>query len=454
MRRLATTLLLAAAVLLSGAAGALAAALGVAGAAMAQAATTDVAPVDVFQVDGLLDPVVVNGIERAIDRAEATGAQALVLQVGSKGATVSSERLARLAERIGGSKVPVTIWVGPSGARFTGSGAWLLAASPITGMAPGTRVGDLGARLPVGPGGPAIDLGPSTDALIDGTMNDTEARTAGVLKPGPGDGGTPTLGDFLVSLDGARVGDVTLHTAEVVQTADGPRRQAVAQAVFLKLPLVDRLFHTVASPEVAYLLLTAGLLLLVFEFFTAGVGVAGVVGAACLVFAGYGIAVLPARWWAVALIVGSVIAFSVDVQTGVPRVWTAIGGVMYLTGSLWLWDGVSMSWITLLVGLAATALTVLTGMPAMVRTRFATPTIGREWLVGEMGVAIGPVDPDGTVEIRGARWKARTNRATPIADGGSARVVSIEGTLLEVEPEVGAARDHRERRARSPQADS
>jgi membrane-bound serine protease (ClpP class) len=191
-----------------------------------------------------------------------------------------------------------------------------------------------------------------------------------------------------------------------------------------------------------------GLLLLLFEFFTAGVGVAGVVGAVCLILGSYGAAVLPTRWWAFALLVLATLAFGVDVQTGVPRFWTGVGIVAFVVASLLLFEGEFLSWITLLVGIVGMLLTVLTGMPAMVRTRFATPTIGRDWMIGEFGEATTAVDPDGVVRVREALWRARTNRATPVTVGGRVRVVAIDGTVLEVEPEEGAARDYRERRGR------
>ena len=85
----------------------------------------------------------------------------------------------------------------------------------------------------------------------------------------------------------------------------------------------------------------------------------------------------------------------------------------------------------------------------MVRTRFATPTIGREWMVGEEGEAVLAVDPEGVVVVRGAQWRARTNRATPIGRGDKVRVVAIDGITLEVEPEAGGARDYRERRPKT-----
>jgi membrane-bound serine protease (ClpP class) len=71
-------------------------------------------------------------------------------------------------------------------------------------------------------------------------------------------------------------------------------------------------------------------------------------------------------------------------------------------------------------------------------------------MIGELGVAESAVDPEGLVRVRDALWRARTNRATPIAAGGQIRVVEIVGLLLEVEPEEGAARDYRERRSASP----
>jgi len=106
---------------------------------------------------------------------------------------------------------------------------------------------------------------------------------------------------------------------------------------------------------------------------------------------------------------------------------------------------VSMSWLTIAVGLIGVVLTFTTGMPSMVRTRFSTPTIGREWMIGELGRAITDISPDGVVQIKEAQWRAYTNRATPIEQLDKVRVVGIEGLVLEVEPEEGGARDYRER---------
>lgn len=425
---------------------ALGAVTGLASAARAQEpATATPGPVDVIEVSGLLDEPLADFIERSIERAEADGAQALVLQMNTKGATVGRERMTELAERIHGASVPVTIWVGPSGSRAYGTPGQLLGAAAVTGMAPGSRIGKFGEPLPTSF---PLDFGQATDHLKSFTLGAEQARNQGALRLGIDDRGTPTLGDFVVVLDGLEYQGATLDTAEVVERDGELRRQLVIQPRSYKLDLLPRLMHTVASPPVTYLLLAIGLGLLLFEFFTAGVGVAGVVGAVSLVLGCYGAVALPTRWWALALLFLAFLAFAIDVQTGVPRFWTGVGIAAFVIASLTLYDGLSLSWITLLVGIVGVLLTFLSGMPSMVRTRFATPTIGREWMIGELGEATVAVDPEGIVSVRGAQWRARTNRSTPIGKGDVVRVTAIDGVTLEVEPETGGARDYRERAAK------
>jgi membrane-bound serine protease (ClpP class) len=407
-------------------------------------------PVDVLQVSGLIDPIVVSAIDDAIDRADSGGAQALVLQVNSRGAVVSRHEMVSLLERIADAPIPIAIWVGPSGARLYGTGAQILAVADVTGMASGSRVGYTG--VPLSPNGVSIDFGAAEIALHSGSVGLTEARELGVFKQRVADQGIPTISSMINALDGYEEGGRVVETTTEQTLDDGTvRRDTTAVVRFSKLSLVDQLFHTAASPAVAYLLLLVGLSLLVFEFFTAGIGIAGVVGAVATVLAATGLATLPARGWAIALLLAAMLAFAVDVQVGIPRLWTGIGMVLTIVGSWWLFEplpGATLrpSWITLLAAIGGVLLAFVVGMPSMVRTRFATPTIGREWMVGTEGEAIEAVDPEGVVSVGDARWRARTNRATPVAAGQPVRVVAIDGVTLEVEPLEGAARDYRERR--------
>ena len=387
--------------------------------------------VAVVKVSGLLDPVMVDFIRTSIDEAIDEGAVALILQADSNGVVVEDSVFASLLNAMLASPVPIDVWVGPSGSHLTGQAAQLVGAADQVGMAPGSRLGNTGQ--PVIDGLDTNRLAPITDK----TVSAQEAADLGVTTVA-----APTIGDFLVNLPGVATREVTADNGET-------RREPLTQVRFGQLSLVSNLMHTVASPAVAYLLITVGLALIIFELFTAGVGVAGVVGAGAFILSGYGMWVLPTQWWAFVLLAISMFAFAVDVQTGVPRVWTGIGIVLFVVFSFTVFDGMSLSWITLLVAVLGIALTFLAGMPSMVRTRFSTPTIGREWMIGEMGRAVTGINPDGVVQIREALWRASTNRSTPIEELDRVRVVSIDGLVLEVEPEVGAAKDYRDRSPRS-----
>ena len=409
------------------------------------------AAVDVLQVSGLLDEILVSEIESAIERADEQGSQALILQVNSRGTIVDDARLEGLLQDVADSPVPIGVWVGPSGARLYGKGAQLVAVADVTGMAPGARIGYTG--VPLTPDNAVVDFGIAEEQLRHGSIGLAEARALQVFTEIP-DEGVPTVTSMVQALNGFVDDGVALVTTELVVLDDGSTRfDTVATVRFFKLSLVDQLFHTVASPPVTYLLLLTGLALLIFEFFTAGVGIAGGVGAICTVLACTGAAVLPTRPWAFGLIVLAMLAFAVDVQVGIPRFWTGVGIVATVIGSWFLFEslpGATLrpSWIALLAGIGGTVLTFIVGMPSMVRTRFATPTIGREWMIGRQGTAVEAVDPDGVVEVDTARWRARTNRATPIPVGDPIVVGSIDGVTLLVDPLEGAAQDYRERRSK------
>jgi membrane-bound serine protease (ClpP class) len=350
--------------------------------------------VDVVKVSGWIDPVMVDFLTRSIEDSRAT---ALVLQIDSPGALTDVEPVVAAIED---AAAPVIAWVGGPGAKALGEAGRIVTAAPISGMAPK-------ARLTVGPD----ELDPA-EAERRGVV-ELDVREAAVLR------------NVLLAIDGRRVGDVVIDTVRQRTLFVDPR--------FSQLEIGPRILHTVASPPVAYLLLLVGLALLVFELFTGGFGIAGVVGAASLALSAYGLAVLPMSWVGLVLLLVSMFGFAIDVQTGVPRVWTGVGVVTLVVGSLLLFDDpVQLGWLPLVGGVVGVVLMMLAGLPATVRSRFSTPTIGRESMIGEVGEAVAALDPEGVVRVRGALWPARTNRATPLAVGDPVEVVGIDGARLEV----------------------
>ena len=387
------------------------------------AAQAEPGVVDVVEVSGYLDPIMADFIERSIDKAAADGSLGLVLQVNSSRAIVDDQRLRELAERIRASDVPVTMWVGPSGSVATGGVGQLAGFVTELALAPGSKLGELGS--------PILPVEQMTESfaqvyprLRSQRISSEEAIEIGLARE------APTLPFFVLDLPG--------FETEVDASGDEPLRIPVSRVRFAKLALLDQFMHVAASPAVAYLLFLVGSGLLVFEFYTAGVGIAGGIGAITFLLGCYGLTALPARGWAVALLLVAMFGYAVDIQIGVPRVWTAIATVCLVVGSLTLFDGVLLSWITLLAGIVGVFAGMVAGMPAMVRTRYGTPTIGRDWMIGALGVARDAVEPEGVVIIDGAPWRARTQRATPISEGDAVRVMALEGLILTVEPAEAA----------------
>ncbi|HEY4408501.1 MAG TPA: NfeD family protein [Acidimicrobiia bacterium] len=399
---------------------------------------------EVVQVEGAIDPVVADLLRRSIRQAQTNGASVVILQIDSGGA-LDTEPLG-LIEAVRSSKVPIAAWVGPGKSSARGAAAALVAAASYSAASPGARVGPvqplrLDKRYRVAwsrVSTSALDqrTGRRLDGLADRRLTGTKAAEAGLI-----DTVAPTLGDLIVALNGKDVptaaGPVHLSTAKQVDTKGGPRQTADQPVSFLKLGTFASVEHSLTSPSVVFLLLMVGLSLMVFEFFTIGIGLAGMVGAAAVVGALFGCSHLPVNGWALGLLFLSTFGFAIDVQASHQGFWTGVGVVGLLAGSLKLFGGSAALDVPLwLVGLifVGQIIFMLGGMTIAVRNRFSIPTVGRDSMIGERGEARTDLKPDGVVTVRGAPWRARTHRATPVAAGGSIRVVAVDRLVLEVEP--------------------
>ena len=342
--------------------------------------------VEVFEVSGLLDDVLASALENSIIDAQNNGANALILQMNSKQAVISNQRLVALGQAFLDSSIPIEVWVGPSGSTAQGKVAQLALLSDSLGVSIGSSIGKTGEYV-----FSSIELNSSYQEKIkilrSSTLQWNEAIEANLVqcdrveidelgktlteKEQLARCANPTLGDFLVNRDS--------FVSEVIQTDDGPRLSPLTKTKINRLNLIDQLMHTVASPPITYLLLVSGLALLLFEFFSIGVGIAGVIGAISVALSAYGLTILPFRPWALLLIIFSMLAFAIDIQTVVPRVWTLIGQIMFTIGTIFLYYevNVEMSWIPMSVGIIGVLVLMARGMPIMIRGRFATTQIDR-----------------------------------------------------------------------------
>ncbi len=418
----------------------------------------------VVQVEGALDPPNSSLIRNAINRANKEKFTAVILQINS-GRTLGVTPNA-IVRDIQKSAVPIVAWIGPTGSEAGGGMTLIVEAAHIAFAAPDSSIGSavpvrvdqpdasstLKVRKELEKLATARDRDPAGAALF--TNNSVSASAA--ARSGAIDGVRPTLGEAIVTLNGktvtTSVGEVKLSTAKVIGEGRDRRRQPNQEVVFDSLGIDGQLSHALFSPSLAYFLLVAGLALIVFEFFAASVGFAALVGAGAVIGAAYGFDVLPINIWAVAVLAVSAFAFAVDAQVGGLGFWTGLGTVSLAVGSIFLYGGDSAlrpAWWLLGLIMVGTWVFYVFAIPPFLRARFSSPTVGREALIGEMGVAQAEINPEGVVEVRGARWRAITNRATPVTVGDPVRVVAVLGFVLEVEPEEGGAQDYREKRSRS-----
>ena len=342
--------------------------------------------VEVFEVSGLLDQVLASALEDSITDAQTSGANALILQLNSKQAVIPNERLVSIGQAFMNSSIPIEVWVGPSGSTAQGKVAQLALVADSLGVSIGSSIGKTGEIV-----FSEREFGPvlieKTNLLSDDILQWDEAIEADLVqcervsvdelgktlteKEQLARCANPTLGDFLVNRDS--------FISEVIETDAGPRLSPLTKTKINRLNLIDQLMHTVASPPITYLLLVSGLALLLFEFFSIGIGIAGVIGAISVALSSYGLTILPIRPWALLLIFFSMIAFTIDIQTVVPRIWTLIGQVMFTVGTIFLYNqtNVQMSWIPMSVGIIGMLVLMARGMPIMIRGRFATTQIER-----------------------------------------------------------------------------
>jgi membrane-bound serine protease (ClpP class) len=406
--------------------------------------------VDVIEVEGVIDPTVADFLTGRLEVAQRDGAHAAIVRLDTPGGLdVSMRDIIRI---ILDSRVPVLVWVAPRGARAASAGTFIAYAAHLVYMAEATEIG---AATPVNLGGE------QSETLQRKVTNDAAAYIRGLAKSrgrnaewavravrdaasidatraaeiGVTNGVASSLGDLLQAADGESV--ETTSGSATVETWDEVRGVPSVVVRFQQMNLIQQLLHAVTNPEVAFLLLLAGIFGIIFELYNPGIGLAGILGAVSLLLGFYALSVLPTNWAGVFLVVLGVVFFVVDLQAAGLGIWTVGGIVALVTGSLLLFSGadpaVALSPWAIAGAVAGTLLFFITVMTAALRVRLRRPITGEEAIVGTVGEAKTDIAPEGTVVTRGTLWRARTME-TGIAAGSKVKVMATEGLVLLVEP--------------------
>jgi membrane-bound serine protease (ClpP class) len=392
-------------------------------------------------IDGSINPAVDDFIRENIARAKSSGARALLIQLDTPGGLLESTRT--IVKEMLGAQVPVMVYVAPSGAGAGSAGVFITMAAHIAAMAPGTNIG---AAHPVAGGGQEVKgvMGEKIEnftASFGETIAQRRGRNAEwaiqAVRKSVAITEKEALAKNVIDIVARDVGDLLQQAHGRKVDLDG--RETVldlknARVVRLEMSLKQRVLNAIANPNIAYLLMMAGILGLYMEFSNPGVIFPGVAGAICLLLAFASLHVLPFNYVGLILIalgLGLLVAEAFMPSFGV----LGIGGIIALTfGSLLIFDpestGLALDRSIVFTAVATLASFVFIISYLVFRSQRSKPTLGVEGLLGEIGEARSALAPRGKIFVHGEYWNAEADGE--IAPGERVEVVSVNGMTLRV----------------------
>lgn len=400
-------------------------------------------------VDGMINLATADYIEQGIAAAEQSGAAAVIIQLDTPGGLLESTKV--IVKDLLGAPLPIIVYVAPSGAGATSAGVFVTLAANIAAMAPGTNIG---AAHPVT--GKGDDIGGDMREKVENftvslmrSIAEQRGRNVEWAEKAVRESVSITEREAVklkvVDFIADSVTDVLARahgrTVEVrgrkltLNTADAPLRPYA-------MSLRQRLLDLLANPNVAYLLMMAGLLGLYVEFTNPGVIFPGVAGAICLLLALAVLHVLPINYTGLALIglgVGMLVAEAFLPSFGV----IGVGGmVAFVLGSLLLFDTPD-STVRVDRGLIAGAAFAFGGFTfivgwLVVRTQRKRSSVGAEGMLGEIGQVRRVLVPGRRVKVfvHGEYWDADSEE--PLAEGDPIEVSGLNGLRMRVRRRAGS----------------
>jgi membrane-bound serine protease (ClpP class) len=394
-------------------------------------------------IDNIIEPVTSQVVASAIAQAEREHADALLIHLSTPGGLMDSTR--DIVEQIFRCPVPVIAWTGPSGARAASAGFFLLEAGDVAAMAPGTNTG---ASHPV------LSTGGEMDPLMKTKLeNDAAAlmRTIAVHRGRNEQAAEKTVRESASytdreALDQHLIDVIAPDPAALIEQLQGreiTRFDGRKQTLHFTSPAIDvykpslreRVLLAIADPNIALLLLVLGALGIYLEFNSPGLVAPGVAGAILLLLGLTALAMFPIDWLGAALMILGLAFFILEAKFATHGVLTTGGAIALALGAVLLIDTsvpeLRIRWSTA-IGLAVPFALITSWLFSIaLRARRNKVVTGVEGMVGLQAMAVGELNPSGTVLVRGEYWNAQASAR--ISASEPVRITGIDGLTLRVE---------------------
>lgn len=410
------------------------------------------AHVNLVRIDGSINPASSDHLQNAIAQSESDGAAAVLVELDTPGGLLAATK--DIVQAMLNAKVPVIVYVSPHGAWAASAGAFITMAGHVAAMAPGTSIGAASPISATGGGGERDEDNKRQDVAAEKAEKFTAAFIESIAR------------ERKRNVEWARkaVREAEAITAEealelkVIDLMADSREQLFeklegrkldiegetrtlalkgAEVRELEMSWMTRLFDFLASPDIAVLLVMAGLFGLYLEFNSPGMLVPGIAGAVCLVLAGIAFQILPFSWVGLLLLLAGAGLMIAEIFVTSFGVLFALGVACLLIGGSMLFDVPELSdlsvsfWsvlVPVVIGFASFAALVIY---AVGRTLLSRQTAGVGELIGMRGRATTALAPEGKVFVRGEYWSASADEE--IASGEAVEVTAVEGLRLRVQ---------------------
>jgi membrane-bound serine protease (ClpP class) len=399
-------------------------------------------------LDGTIHPITAEYVTKAIDFASENRAEVVVLQIQTPGGL--SESMRTIISKMINSKIPVIVYVAPSGSRATSAGFYITIAADVAAMAPGTHLGSA-HPVTIGQDSGAPDT-ENTKTMMKKVTEDSVAyiKTLAERRGRNVQQAEKAVRDSISFTENEAVkanlvNFVAANMPDLLKKLNGmqvKRFDGSMQTVHLSQPKViefemsrrEKILSLLADPNIAFLLIGLGMLGLMIELYNPGLILPGIVGVICVSLFLLSVQVLPINYAGLLLIFFAIVLFVLELKLTSYGILTA-GGIISLTlGSMMLVDA-PIPEMRIAVRVLWTVIGMITLTMAFLVTLVVTlhrkkPVTGVQGLLQEVGTAQSNIDPEGQVFIHGEIWKAVSS--DPIEKGERVKIVSIDGLTLHV----------------------